>query len=221
MHKPDLHKTLDGSHTLYVKELDEYYHSIHGAVNESIHIFINSAFSYHQGNNVRIFEMGLGTGLNAFLTMIRAEEEQRNVVYHAIEKYPLSLQIVKQLNYAELFVGSKIQLFDQIHSSEWEKDIQLTEYFTFRKIKADMVSFELTNEYDIIYFDAFAPDKQPDLWSGDIFRKLFDSMISSGILTTYSSKVSVRRAMESCGFLIEKLPGPPGKREMIRAVKPA
>ncbi|MBL7112873.1 MAG: tRNA (5-methylaminomethyl-2-thiouridine)(34)-methyltransferase MnmD [Bacteroidales bacterium] len=219
MNKQYLYKTHDGSHTLYVKELDEYYHSIHGAVTESIHIFINSAFSFHQAVDVRIFEMGLGTGLNAFLTMIRAEEERRDVVYHAIEKYPLSQEVINQLNYAELFAGSKIQWFDQIHSCEWEKDNQLTEFFSIRKIKADLVSFELDNKYDIIYFDAFAPDKQPDLWSGDIFRKLFDSMQPAGILTTYSSKGSVRRAMELCGFQVVKLPGPPGKREMLRGTK--
>ncbi len=221
MNKPFLYKTNDGSHTLYVKELDEYYHSIHGAVNESIHIFLNSAFSFHSATDVSIFEMGLGTGLNAFLTMIRAEEEQRSAVYHAIEKYPLSQGLINQLNYAELFSGSKIQWFDQIHSCGWEKDNQLTEFFTIRKIKADLVSYEMHDKYDIIYFDAFAPDKQPDLWTGDIFRKLFDSMRPAGILATYSSKGSVRRTMESCGFQVEKLPGPPGKREMLRGAKSA
>ena len=126
MEQPDLHKTRDGSHTLYVKKLDEYYHSIHGAVNESVHVFINSAFSFHRGTEVEIFEMGLGTGLNAFLTMIRAEEEQRSVVYHAIEKYPLTVEFAIQLNYVELFAGSKIQWFEQIHSCEWEKEVLLT-----------------------------------------------------------------------------------------------
>jgi len=163
--------------------------------------------------------MGLGTGLNAYLTLLRAEEEQRSVVYHAVEKFPLSQEIIKQLNYAELFAGSRIQCLDKIHSCEWGKDIRLTEFFSFRKVQADLVSYDWDYEYDIIYFDAFAPDKQPELWTGDIFQKIFDSMRPSGILTTYSSKGSVRRAMKSSGFQVEKIKGPPGKLEMVRATK--
>ena len=220
MEKPVLHKTRDGSHTLYIDELDEYYHSMHGAVNESIHVFINSAFTFHSGNKVKLFEMGLGTGLNVFLTMIRAEEEQRTVEYSAIEKYPLSGDILGQLNYIKLFTGSKVQWFPEIHSCPWGENIRLTEFFTFKKIKADLISIELENDFDIIYFDAFAPDKQPVLWSVEIFQKLFDSLNHGGVLTTYSSKGKVRRAMLSCGFEVEKIAGPPGKREMLRAIKP-
>jgi tRNA U34 5-methylaminomethyl-2-thiouridine-forming methyltransferase MnmC len=220
MERPFLHKTRDGSHTLYVRELDEYYHSVHGAINESVHVFINSAFSFHQSVDVRVFEMGLGTGLNVFLTMIRAEEEERQVVYHAIEKFPLSPELIKQLNYIDLFKGLKVHWFGQIHSCRWEEDVRLSSFFTFRKTMADLVSYDLEKGYDIIYYDAFAPEKQPELWTKDIFGKLFDSAKPGGVLTTYSSKGSVRRAMGSCGFQVEKLPGPPGKREMLRAIKP-
>ena len=219
MKQPDLQKTHDGSDTLYVPELNEYYHSIHGAVNESVHVFINSAFSFHPGKDISVFEMGLGTGLNAFLTMIRAWEERRKVVYEALEKYPLSPEIINQLNYNKLFSGAEAQWLEQIHLCPWGERVHLTNFFSIRKIKADLVSYQFDNRFDIVYFDAFAPDKQPELWTLDIFQHLFDSMCSGGVLTTYSSKGSVRRNMISCGFRVEKIAGPPGKREILRAVK--
>jgi len=214
-----IHKTHDGSHTFYSSKLGEYYHSIFGAVNESVHVFINSAFSHHQAKEVSIFEMGFGTGLNVLLTMLRAGEERRKVVYHSIEKFPLSVELVQQLNYPDLFSGEGALWFEAIQSCAWEKDYRITDFFTLRKLRGDLAYHDFEGRYDIIYFDAFSPDKQPELWSVDIFSRLYDIMNPGGILTTYSSKSLVRRAMESGGFEVEKTPGPPGKREMLRATK--
>jgi len=211
--------TGDRSHTLYVTELNEHYHSIHGAINESLHVFINSALSYFQGDFVKIFEVGLGTGLNAFLTMLRIDEEQRNVRYHAIEKYPLSMDTIRKLNYTELLEGANIEWFEQIHQATWQQDIQLTPFFSIKKIRADLLEFTPEETYNVIYFDAFAPEKQPELWTTKIFRKLYNCLAPGGILTTYSSKGEVKRTMKKCGFLVDKIAGPPGKREMLRCIK--
>jgi len=211
--------TKDGSHTIYIPELDEHYHSIHGAINESIHVFLQSGFSFHPILNLRILEIGFGTGLNAILTMIRAEEENRMVTYHAVELNPLPIKIIRQLNYPLLLEGIYKEKFRQVHEITWNIEHEITSLFRLKKILADISDYELTGGYNLVYFDAFAPDKQPDMWKQEILLKIYNAMDQGGILTTYSVKGEIKRKFENCGFHVEKIPGPPGKREMLRCVK--
>ncbi len=211
--------TKDGSHTLYLPELDEHYHSIHGAVNESVHVFLKEGFSYYPSTDVRILEIGFGTGLNAILTMIRAEEEDRTVTYHSVDIHPLPLEIIRRLNYPGLFEGTYQDKFRKIHEVTWNTEHKITPSFRLKKILADIQDYKLTGAYHVVYFDAFAPNKQPELWTQEIFMKIFGAMTADSILTTYSSKSEVKKRLIKCGFLVEKIPGPPGKREMLRCLK--
>ena len=210
-------QTEDGSHTLYVPELDENYHSVKGAIHESRHVFINAGFMNLDKSNVKIFEVGFGTGLNALLTYLEAQKNNINVIYHAIEKFPLDNKLLKKLNYINI-LGRKSKIpFEKIHNSQWNLDLKISDFFCFKKIKSDLNLHDLSDGYDLIYFDAFAPDVQPGIWCENNFRKIKNAMNPNGILTTYSSKSSIRRTLKSLGFEVEKLPGPPGKREIIRA----
>lgn len=214
-----LRLTKDGSHTLYIPELDEYYHSLHGAINESVHVFLQAGFSSHPSGNVKLLEIGFGTGLNAILTMIRAEEENRTVTYHSIDINPLPTEIISRLNYPELLEGIYKERFRKIHEVDWNTEHEIASFFRLKKILADIRDHELAGSYQVVYFDAFAPDKQPGLWKQEIFMKIFNAMSADSILTTYSSKGEIKRRMAKCGFDVEKIPGPPGKREMMRCLK--
>jgi len=218
-------KTADGSHSLYVKELDEHYHSIHGAIQEGKHVFIkmgltSSPFLLQEKGTINILEIGLGTGLNVLLTYLKITENPSHIYYTALEAFPLSAGIIKQLNYVELLNVKSHQLFfDQIHSSEWEKDIQLSEYFTLHKIKNTLQEVKFKNQFDIIYFDAFGPRVQPEMWTENIFSKIYAATKPNGFLVTYCAKGEVKRTLKKAGFIVETLQGPPGKREMVRARK--
>jgi tRNA U34 5-methylaminomethyl-2-thiouridine-forming methyltransferase MnmC len=217
--KYKLIKTKDGSHTLFVPELNENYHSVNGAIQESLHVFINAGFQKIHRKPLCIFEVGFGTGLNALLTYFHARRSKRTVVYHAIEKHPLNKEQIMALNYPD-FTGKDMKdVFVSFHECPWEEEIEISKFFILKKIKADLVNYVFSSQYDLIYFDAFAPDVQPEMWQETIFRKLFHTMSSGSILTTYSAKGSVRRTMEKVGFKVEKLPGPPGKRQMLRAAR--
>ena len=207
--------TADGSHTLYVPELEEHYHSINGAIQESLHVFISNGFETTAVNPVNILEIGFGTGLNAFLTALKAEERNRKVFYTTIEKYPLPQAVTDVLNYETNNCG----LFKQIHNAPWNCYCEITQYFTIRKIEADAAKTIPEGKYDIIYFDAFAPNKQPEMWTKEIFKKISSFTSKSGMFVTYSAKGEVKRSLKSCGFNVELLPGPKGKRHIIRAVK--
>jgi len=210
--------TDDGSTTLYLPDLDEHYHSIHGAIQESMHVFIEAGLKHCKSNGLKIMEIGFGTGLNTLLTILNSDSKQ--IVYHAIEKYPLKNNIIKSINYPTLISSeASKKYFKKIHDATWNKEVEITPTFKLKKIETDLQIHNFESGYDLIYFDAFAPDKQPELWKEEIFQKLFNSMNPNSILTTYSSKGSVRRAMKSCGFYVEKIPGAGGKREMVRAVK--
>ena len=206
----------DGSHTLYVPHLEEHYHSVHGAVNESMHVFIQMGLQHHSGKNINILEVGFGTGLNALLTLVSAHE--KTIYYHTIEKYPLDIELASQLNYGNYLQGCA-DLYPQFHHSSWEEDVALTSNFILHKTKADFRAVELIKKYDLVYFDAFAPSKEPDLWQIDVFANIFRQMNTNGILVTYCAKGSVRRMLTEVGFFVERLPGPPGKREMLRAIR--
>jgi tRNA U34 5-methylaminomethyl-2-thiouridine-forming methyltransferase MnmC len=212
-------KTEDGSHTLFVPELNEHYHSIHGAVQESNIVFLENGYEYCKRDPLHIFEAGLGTGLNALLTAVRSDSSGRKVFYTAIEKYPVGDEIFDKINYAEFVSENGRQIYSMIRNAPWNRMIKITDTFSIRKIQGDLTSDPVPGNYDLIYFDAFGPDKQPEMWKDNVFRKLSSALSTGGVLVTYSAKGEVKRILRSCGFEVSLLPGPPGKREMIRAVK--
>lgn len=169
---------------------------------------------------MRIFEMGLGTGLNALLTLIESGEFNQQIYYEALDPFPLTNDEVKVLNYCSVLNRADLQkTFEQLHDVDWGKEIAISSHFLFKKIKADLLYFQPSATFDLIFFDAFDPNVQPELWSMEIFRKMFLTLLPGGILVTYSSKGAVRRAMQAAGFRVEKIPGPAGKREIVRAFK--
>lgn len=216
----ELERTADGSYTLYVPELDEHYHSVKGALTESQHIFIEMGLKHSPTPEPRILEIGLGTGLNAFLTLLAAEEMQRKVHYTGIERYPLAEETLRQLDYPGIIGKKHEEDYYAIHQAPWEKETNLSPWFTLHKIEGDFTRHTFQKGYDIIYFDAFAPEKQPEMWEQSLFNTLYNVLNEGGILTTYCAKGVVRRMLQTAGFTVERLPGPPGgKREILRATK--
>ncbi len=212
-------KTSDGSHTIYVPELNEHYHSIHGAVQESNFIFINCGFDTCEADPLSIFEVGFGTGLNALLTAVKCCEGSREVNYTSIEKFPLEKKIIASLNYHH-FAGKQGKvIFDLIHSSPWDVRVQICRNFYIKKITGDFTNEFPSGKFDLIYFDAFGPDKQPEIWTMKIFQAIAAMTNRNGIFVTYSAKGEVKRNLKECGFSVTLLPGPPGKRQIIRAIK--
>jgi tRNA U34 5-methylaminomethyl-2-thiouridine-forming methyltransferase MnmC len=212
--------TEDGSSTLFIPELNEHYHSIHGAVQESTHIFIQNGYLQIHASPIRIFEAGFGTGLNAYLTFLASEQEGKPVYYTSIEKYPIGDDIVKCLNYTEKANVKEANIFQSLHDAPWDIEVNISDQFTLFKMRGDLKEIKLPDSnYDLVYFDAFGPDVQPELWTQKIFEVLFRSMKENACLVTYSVKGAVKRALKAAGFSLEKLPGPPGKREMTRATK--
>lgn len=215
--------TADGSHTVELPALNVSYHSRHGAIRESMHVYLEAGLTHFLRKSpapgaCRIFEMGFGTGLNALLTVLDAEKLQQKICYTAVEAYPLEKSFTDQLNYCEQLSRPDLQpVFNQLHSAPWEEEIILTPFFTLKKIHADLNNFSPDQIFHLIYYDAFAPNAQPELWTEEIFKKLYQTLVPGGILVTYCSKGDVQRAMKAAGFRVEKLPGPPGKREMVRA----
>lgn len=219
--KSELIHTADGSHTIYVPELNEHYHSVNGAVTESKHVYCNNGFSYHPAENPVVFEAGFGTGLNCLVTALQAELTARPVYYITLEKYPLAERFVEKLNYGNLFNEKGMELFRKIHESSWEVPVQITPYFMLLKIKDDLTrtGWRLPQMVDVIYFDAFGPDKQPEMWTAEIFTRIYAYTSPGGVIVTYSAKGEVKRRLQQAGFQTEKLPGPPGKKEMLRGIK--
>lgn len=211
--------TEDGSHTIYVPEMDEHYHSINGAVRESEHIFINYGFKFCKADPVNIFDVGYGTGLNALLTAVESLNGTREVFYTAIEKYPVEEHIVQKLNYQQFIEEKGAGLFSFLNSSPWGTMQRICRNFSIKKTGFDLVADNPEGYYNLIYFDAFGPDKQPEMWTPDIFEKISMITLQGGILVTYSAKGQVKRNLKGAGFEVELLPGPPGKRQIIRAIK--
>ncbi|SRR6266496_2029784 len=216
--------TKDGSHTIALPELNVTYHSIHGAIQESMHVFIEaglkSIWPLQAARCLNILEIGFGTGLNALLTLIESEKTKQIIYYTAIELYPLEENEIIDLNYCKcLGLQNLLPAFSQMHTCEWERDIRIAETFYLHKTKQDLQSYKNAGWYDLIYFDAFAPNDQPELWTKNIFDKMYSILNTNGILVTYCSKGDVRRSMTAAGFTVEKIPGPQGKREMVRARK--
>lgn len=217
--------TGDGSHSISVPELNVAYHSVYGAIEESTHVFINAGF--HEAKKLtaaeplRILEVGFGTGLNALLTLIEAVKTKTKIYYEAIELYPLNNEEIRTLNYCQqLNINDLQSVFDKLHNCEWEKETAITENFTLIKRQENLLNVEPIKLFELIYFDAFAPNAQPELWTKEVFDKMYTILEPGGVLVTYCSKGDVRRAMIAAGFEVEKLPGPPRKREMLRAAHP-
>lgn len=223
--------TSDGSSTIHIPEWNEQYHSKHGAIQEAYHVFIkngleffystkNKSESHELDSKVSILEIGFGTGLNAFITLLESEKLKLTIDYVGVEAYPVSLNEVEQLNYSTELDAEKLDsLFKSLHLNSWDKQHRITEHFFLTKQKKFFKEITDSEKYHIIFFDAFGARVQPELWTEDIFLIMYESLKNNGVLVTYSAKGSVRRAMQSVGFIVERLPGPPGKREMLRGIK--
>jgi tRNA U34 5-methylaminomethyl-2-thiouridine-forming methyltransferase MnmC len=216
--------TKDGSHSVAIPEWKVFYHSLHGAIKESLHVYIYAGLQHWLEEHpaaaqCRVFEMGFGTGLNALLTAQEAARLQRKIIYETVEAYPLEIPIIQQLNYCELLKQPDWQpVFESLHTGEWNKEQPITDLFSFKKTNSLLTEFTVSAPIDVIYYDAFAPSAQPELWTEAVFSQLLKMLAPEGILVTYCSKGAVRRAMQAAGFLVEKIAGPPGKREMIRGM---
>ncbi len=214
--------TSDGSHTIAVPAMHVTYHSIYGAIQESMHVFINAALKplLQKIGTINIFEMGFGTGLNALLSLQEAIRYDQKIFYYTVELFPLQVSEYFSLNYSSQLHDDSLQsYFKLMHESKWEKDIAIHPLFTLHKTNQSLLNVTIDQSFNLIFFDAFAPTAQPELWTQHVFEKMFYLLSSQGVLVTYCSKGAVRRAMAAAGFKVEKLPGPPGKREMLRATK--
>jgi tRNA U34 5-methylaminomethyl-2-thiouridine-forming methyltransferase MnmC len=213
--------TQDGSTSIYLPELNESYHSKFGAIQEAQHVFIKNGMDLFQLNDtIHILEIGFGTGLNAFITFLEASKRKQNIHYDGVEAYPVSIADAKQMNYVNELNASEFEaVFDKIHSTKWEQKIELTPSFTLTKRKQFFQELTDEEKFHLIYFDAFGFEVQPELWDESIFKIMFDALLPNGILVTYACRTSIKKAMLSVGFSVEKLPGAPGKREMLRAIK--
>lgn len=214
--------TNDGSYTFQIPEWNETYHSVHGAFNESMHVFIKNGletfYQHFHPSPVIVGEAGFGTGLNAFLTLKWALQNRVPVAYETYEKFPISREIAEE--YAEKTGFPDKDIFMQLHESEWNKPVILNPYFTLHKRQKDFREIDRKNYWHVFYFDAFSPRVQPELWELSVLKRIFEGLQPGGIFVTYSAKGSVRRNLVKAGFQVERLPGPPGKREMLRGIKP-
>jgi tRNA U34 5-methylaminomethyl-2-thiouridine-forming methyltransferase MnmC len=216
-------ETGDGSHTLKLAGEKITFHSDRGAIQESQHVFVKTGFDHFiqksvPGEPVAVFEVGLGTGLNALLTAIAATQKHKEVLYYSIDRYPLPAEIYTKLNYPDLLKAPV--LYKAIMQAGWEELLPVAPFFSLQKINGDLSNYTFNRQFDIIYFDAFAPGDQEEMWTETIYGKMYDTLHPGGLLVTYCSKGNVRRALVQAGFTVEKLAGPPGKREIIRANKP-
>jgi tRNA U34 5-methylaminomethyl-2-thiouridine-forming methyltransferase MnmC len=221
--KVELKITGDGSHTLFVPELNEHYHSVFGAMAESRHIFTGAGFEYilKRQTNIKILEIGFGTGLNALLTYLESKKAECHVEYTAIELNPLDETVYSKLNFNDLIdYPESLKIFLHLHHSPWNELVEISSTFHLDKINISLQDYQPGNEaFNLVYFDAFGPDIQPEMWTQAMFEKMAFCLKKDGILVTYSTKGTVKRNLISAGFRIEKLPGPKGKREILRAVK--
>ena len=228
--KREIFITSDGSTSIHLPDWNEQYHSKHGAIQEAYHVFIKAGFekfldtiSQKKENtqtNLSILEIGFGTGLNAFITFLEATKKNLKIDYVGVEAYPVAANEVEKLNYvAELKAENNQLVFNEMHTASWDEKHTISDDFLLTKRKQFFADINDENAFDLIYFDAFGATNQPELWTEEIFQKMFTALKVGGVLTTYAAKGSVRRAMQSVGFTVERLAGPPGKREMLRAVK--
>ena len=214
--------TSDGSTTIHLPDWDEQYHSKHGAIQEAYHVFLRAGLDTVMVNTrkLAILEIGFGTGLNAFITFLEGRKEKLEIEYVGVEAYPVAASEVLKLNYVEELKATADQhLFDKMHEISWEEQQGISEVFKLTKRKQFFQDITDKAAFDLIYFDAFGAKNQPELWTAPIFLKMYEAIRENGVLVTYCAKGSARRAMQAVGFSVERIPGPPGKREMLRATK--
>jgi tRNA U34 5-methylaminomethyl-2-thiouridine-forming methyltransferase MnmC len=212
--------TSDGSTTIHLPEWNENYHSKHGAIQEAKHVFIQHGLALFEGKTVSILEIGFGTGLNAFISYLEAKTLKSHIDYVGVEAYPISQDEILSMNYVkELNAVSESSVFEKMHSIPWEEKNAISNEFVLTKRQQFFDAITDLEAYDLIYFDAFGYRVQPELWSTDIFRKMYNALKPKGVLVTYAARGVVKRSMMEVGFTVEKLAGPPGKREMFRAFK--
>lgn len=222
VNKLSIKNTADGSSTIYNSELDENYHSTHGALQEANHVFIQNGLKkvlvdFKSNKVIHLLEVGLGTALNCFLTFKYVQSSNVQINYYGIESFPLSLDIINQLNY-KLSIQEKSE-FEALHTTQWNKSVKISDNFTLNKENLIFQNYKNKQLFNLVYFDAFGPRVEPYLWDIKIFEKIFNMLTSEGVLVTYCAKGQVRRDLIEVGFKVERLPGPPGKREMLRATK--
>jgi tRNA U34 5-methylaminomethyl-2-thiouridine-forming methyltransferase MnmC len=212
-------QTEDGSHTLYNKELDETYHSTHGAIQEANHVFIINGIEAILAKEISVLEVGFGTGLNAILTYNYAKENNKKISYTGLETFPLSKEIITQLNYRYQVADFDLDVFSKMHKSIWNVENEIDLYFSLCKINKSLQEFIIEDKFDVIYYDAFGPRAQKEMWEKPLFEKLFEMLNSGGKLVTYCAMGQFKRDLKSCGFVVKSVPGPPGKREMTIGFK--
>lgn len=219
--KREIITTNDGSKTIHFPEINESYHSKHGAYQEAQHVFIKSGLSQIEKQQISILEVGFGTGLNAILTYIYAKNKAKTIDYHGLEAFPVSDDEINAINYPNIApIQDYQEVFQKFHTIDWNVATDISNSFTLKKIQTTLENFHPDkSHYDLIYFDAFGPRVQPEMWTLEIFQKIFNATRKSGVFVTYSCRGQVRRDLLTAGFKVEKIPGPPGKREMLRAVK--
>lgn len=215
--------TADGSHSLLNTELNETYHSVHGAIRESQYVFIEQGLVFWLNKNperdVRILEVGFGTGLNTLLSILCSAKKDNHFFYESWEAFPLGAEVIERLNYAEQLQA--VDYFQKLHSSKWNQIIVLTQRFSLMKRQANILteSFDKSNVFDLIFYDAFAPSKQPEMWTYDTLKRVTATLTNNGVFVTYCAKGQVKRDLRALGLHVETLPGPPGKKEMVRAIR--
>lgn len=218
--KREIFQTLDGSTTIHLPDWNESYHSKHGAIQEAYHVFIQNGLLTFNNQPISILEIGFGTGLNAFITYIESKKSNQKIDYYGVEAYPISADEILQMNFvSELNAAAESEVFKRMHECDLEIINQISPLFSLTKRKQFFEQIDDEDKFDLIYFDAFGYRVQPDLWSTEIFRKMYKSLKSKGTLVTYAARGVVKRSLIEVGFKVEKLPGPPGKREMFRATK--
>lgn len=215
--------TADGSKTIHIEDWNEQYHSKHGAIQEAQHVFIKEGLQHYSANNkstsIDVLEIGFGTGLNAFLTLLEADNIKSKINYVGVEAYPVSMDDISQLNYVELISADNETVFNKLHTVSWGKEHEITSKFKLQKRQQFFSEIKDNNAFDLIYFDAFGARVQPELWLKSIFEKMYKALKPNGVLVTYAAIGEVKRNMKALGFIVERLKGPPGKRHMLRATK--
>lgn len=226
--KREIITTKDGSKTIHIPEWNEQYHSTHGAIQEAKHVYLNEGLAFFlasdafkkSANTVSILEIGFGTGLNTLLTLAEAEKQQINVNYVGVEGFPVNASEIKQLNYTQAIALESCEtIFSTIHEFEWETNCNISTHFNLEKQQKQFVEITDVEKFNIIYFDAFGPRVQPELWTEALFAKMYTALKPKGVLVTYCAQGNARRAMIAAGFTVTKIDGPPGKRHMLRAIK--
>jgi tRNA U34 5-methylaminomethyl-2-thiouridine-forming methyltransferase MnmC len=218
--KKEIIITRDGSSSIFLPELNETYHSTFGAIQEAKHVFIKNGLSLLNDESVSILEIGFGTGLNAFITFLESKKSNQNINYVGVEAFPVELEIIENLNYvSQLEATEHLAIFNKMHQSFWEIENAITSNFILTKRKQKFEDISDLEIFNLIYFDAFGFDVQPELWSEDIFKKMYNALLPEGILVTYACRTSIKNAMKSVGFTVKKIQGAPGKREMLFATK--